>query len=87
VIQKSIRSGSLFLWDGQYVGSPMDRCVRLFLSIALCTTSPLGETSLDHQSVCLALQTPATNQRHRVLKKFSSCSCLTFVWVGDTQPR
>jgi hypothetical protein len=29
------RSGSLLLSDGQYVGSPTDRCFKLFLSIAL----------------------------------------------------
>jgi hypothetical protein len=31
VIQKSTRSGSLFLSDGQYVGSTVDRCFKLFL--------------------------------------------------------
>jgi hypothetical protein len=55
LIQKSVRSGSLFLLDGQYVGSPVDRWVRLFPSAVLCTTHPLGEISLDLQSVCLAL--------------------------------
>jgi hypothetical protein len=30
VMQESIRSGSLFLSDGQYVGFPLDRCFKLF---------------------------------------------------------
>jgi hypothetical protein len=40
-------SGSLFLSDGQYVGSPVDRCFKLFPSIVLST----GVISLDPQSV------------------------------------
>jgi hypothetical protein len=55
VTQKSTRSGSLFLSDGQYVGSPIDRCFKLFLSIILSTSRPLGILSLYPQSVCLAL--------------------------------
>jgi hypothetical protein len=55
VTQKSTRSGSLFLSDGQYVGSPEDRCFELFFPIVLSTSRPLGEISLDPQSVCLAL--------------------------------
>jgi hypothetical protein len=30
VTQKSFRSGSLLLSDGEYVGSPADRCFKLF---------------------------------------------------------
>jgi hypothetical protein len=37
------------------VGSPVDRCFKLFLSIVLSTSHPLGVISLDPQSVCLAL--------------------------------
>jgi hypothetical protein len=55
VKQKSTRSGSLFLSDGQYVGSPVDRCFKLILSVALSISRPLGVMSLDPQSVCLAL--------------------------------
>jgi hypothetical protein len=47
VIQKSVRSGSLFMSDSQYVGSPMDRWVRLHLSTLLCITRSLGKMSLD----------------------------------------
>jgi hypothetical protein len=55
VTQKSTRSGSLFLSDGQYMGSPVDRCFKLFLFIILSTSRPLGVMSLDPQWVCLAL--------------------------------
>jgi hypothetical protein len=51
----STRSGSLFLRDGQYVGSPVDRCFKLFLSIVFSTSRPLGVMSLDSQLVCLTL--------------------------------
>jgi hypothetical protein len=36
------------------VGSPTDRCLKLFLSIILSTSDLLGVMSLDPQSVCLA---------------------------------
>jgi hypothetical protein len=55
VTQKSTRSGSLFLSDGQYVGSPEDICFKLFFFNVLSTSRPLGEVSLNPQSVCLAL--------------------------------
>jgi hypothetical protein len=55
VTQKFSRSGSLFLLDGKYEGSPADRCFKLFLSIVLSTSRPLGTVSLDPQLVCLAL--------------------------------
>jgi hypothetical protein len=45
--QKSTRSGSLFLSDGQYVGSPIDRCFKLLPSIVLCSLCPLGVMGLD----------------------------------------
>jgi hypothetical protein len=53
--QKSIRPGSLFLPVGQYVSSPVDICLKLFLSIVLSISCPLGDVSLDPQSLCLAL--------------------------------
>jgi hypothetical protein len=46
VTQKSTRSGSLFLSDGQYASSPNDRCFKLFFSTVLSTSRPLGEISL-----------------------------------------
>jgi hypothetical protein len=55
VTQKSTRSSSLFLSGGQYVGSPVDECFKLFLSIVLSALRPLGVVSVDSQSVCLAL--------------------------------
>jgi hypothetical protein len=55
VKQKSIRSGSLFLSVGQYVGCLIDRCLKLVLSTVLSISRPLGHISLDPQSVCLAL--------------------------------
>jgi hypothetical protein len=55
VILKTIRSGSIFLSDGQYVCFPVDIWVRLYLPVVFRTTRPLGEMSLDPQSVCLAL--------------------------------
>jgi hypothetical protein len=51
VTQKCSRSGSLFLSDGQYVGSPIDRYFMLFLSIVLSTSRPMGVISLDLQSM------------------------------------
>jgi hypothetical protein len=41
--------------DDQYVGYPVDRCFKLFLSVVLSTLRPLGILSLDPQLVCLAL--------------------------------
>jgi hypothetical protein len=56
VTKKYTRSGSLFLSDGQYVGSLEDKCFKFFLSfIVLNTLCPLGVISLDPQSVCLLL--------------------------------
>jgi hypothetical protein len=48
------------------VGSPVDRCFKLFLSIVLSTSRPLGVMSLYPQSVCIALS-PEMNRHHRVL--------------------
>jgi hypothetical protein len=45
VTQKSIRSGILFTSDGQYVGCPVERWVRLLLSIVLSRTRPRGVMS------------------------------------------
>jgi hypothetical protein len=53
VTQKSTRSGSLLLADGQYVGSPVDRC--FVFAIVLSTSRALGLVSQDPQSVRLAL--------------------------------
>jgi hypothetical protein len=65
VTQNSTRSGSLFLSDGQYVGSPVD---VLFPPIVLSTSRLLAVTSLDQQSICLALWSPpAINRRPRVM--------------------
>jgi hypothetical protein len=50
---KSTRSGSLFLSDGQYVGSPVDRRFKLCLSIVLNTRRPLGVINLNPQSVTI----------------------------------
>jgi hypothetical protein len=55
VTQKCTRSGSLFLSDGQYVGSHVDRCCKLFLSIVLSTLRPLGVVSVELQLAYLAL--------------------------------
>jgi hypothetical protein len=57
VTQKSTRSGSLLLSDGQYVGSPENRCFKFFFFFfsVLSTSRPLDAISLDPQSVCLAL--------------------------------
>jgi hypothetical protein len=51
--QKSTRSGSLFLSDGQYGGSPIDWYFKLFLSVVLSSSRPLNVMSLDPQSVCV----------------------------------
>jgi hypothetical protein len=37
------------------VGSPVGRCFKLFLSIVLSGSRPLGVMNLDPQLVCLAL--------------------------------
>jgi hypothetical protein len=55
VTRKSTSSRSLFLSGGQYVGSPIDRCFKLFLSIILSSLCPLSVMSLDPQLVCFAL--------------------------------
>jgi hypothetical protein len=49
VTQESTRSSSLFLSDDQYVGSPVDGCFKLFLSMVLSTSRPLGVMSLTPQ--------------------------------------
>jgi hypothetical protein len=54
VTQMSTRLGSLFLSDGQCVSSPMDRCLKLLLSI-LNSSHPLDVMSLDLQLVYFAL--------------------------------
>jgi hypothetical protein len=54
VTQKSTTSGSLFLSVDQYVGSPVDMCLK-FLSVVLIILRPLGDISLDPQLVCLGL--------------------------------
>jgi hypothetical protein len=54
------------------VGSPVDRCFKLFLSIVLSTSHPLRVMSLDPQSVCLALQSPpiwVEDKRPKLLKR------------------
>ena len=48
VIQKSIKSGSLFGSDGQYVGLPVDTCDRFIASMVLKSSRPFGEIILDH---------------------------------------
>jgi hypothetical protein len=53
VTQKSSRSGSLFLSDDKYVGSPIDRCFKLLLSIFLDGSCPLGERNALHFSSLL----------------------------------
>jgi hypothetical protein len=55
VTQKFARSGGFSLSDGQYVSFPEDRCFKLLFYIVLSTLRPLGEMSLDPQSLCLAL--------------------------------
>jgi hypothetical protein len=55
VTHKSTRSGSLFLPDGQYVGSPIGRSFKLFLSIVLSTSRPMGVMSLDPQVSMLSM--------------------------------
>jgi hypothetical protein len=55
VTPKSTRSVGLFQSDDQYVGFSVDRYFKLFLSIVLSTSHPLGVMSLYPQSVCLAL--------------------------------
>jgi hypothetical protein len=40
---------------GQYVGSPVERCVRLLASIVMKSCLPLGVTSLEPQLGRLAL--------------------------------
>jgi hypothetical protein len=68
VTQKSVWSGSSFLSDGQYVGSPVDRCVKLLPSIVMSSSRPFNEMSLDPQSVRFALLSPSeTNRRPRVV--------------------
>jgi hypothetical protein len=67
VTQKSTRSGRIFLSDGQYIGSPIGRCFKLFLSIVLSSSRPLGAMSLDPQSECFSKPPPAMNRRPREL--------------------
>jgi hypothetical protein len=55
VTQKSTRSGSLFLLDCQYEGSPKNRRFKLFSPIVLSTLRPLDKINLEPHSVCLAL--------------------------------
>jgi hypothetical protein len=43
------------LSDGQYVGSPADKCFKLLRSIVLSSSRPLNEMSLDRQTVRFAL--------------------------------
>jgi hypothetical protein len=54
VAHKSTRSSSLSLSDVQYVGSPVDRCFKLLLSIVSGSSRPLNEMSLHPPLVCFA---------------------------------
>jgi hypothetical protein len=53
VTQKCTRSGSLFLSDGQNVGSPVDIRFKLFLSIVLSSSRPLGVMNLNPRHYAL----------------------------------
>jgi hypothetical protein len=55
VTQKSIISGSLFRSVGQYVGSPVERCLKLWCSRTVWRVRPQGEIRREPQSVCFAL--------------------------------
>jgi hypothetical protein len=49
VTLKSTIFNSLFLSDGQYVGSPLNRWFKLLLFIVLSSSRLLGVMSLDSQ--------------------------------------
>ena len=55
VTQKSIKSGSLFGSDGQYVGLPVDTSERFIANMVLKSSLSLGEIILHPHIVGLAL--------------------------------
>lgn len=82
--KKSITSGSLFLSEGQCVGSEVDIVVRLLLSIDSFSCLPLVVISLEPQWECLEFQSPpAINLGPRVLKKCVNCSSLILCFGGQ----
>jgi hypothetical protein len=49
---RRLESSQFYYSDGQYVDSPVDWCFKLFVSIVLSSSRPLGIMSLDTQLVC-----------------------------------
>jgi len=57
---KSSRSAVLFVSEGQYVGSPVDRYEQLCFVMDCSKFLPFGVINLDPQLVCFAFQSPPT---------------------------